>query len=34
MIHGFATMLGYPDLDRAHEAVADVADDLHEAFDG
>ena len=34
MIHGFATMLSNPDLDRAHDAVADVAGDLREAFDG
>jgi acetyl esterase len=34
VIHGFATMLSSPDLDRAHEAVADVAGDLREAFDG
>jgi acetyl esterase len=33
MIHGFAEMLGMPDLDRAHDAVADVAADLREAFD-
>ncbi|NIB98441.1 alpha/beta hydrolase fold domain-containing protein [Halobacterium sp. R2-5] len=32
VIHGFATMLSAPDLDRAHEAVADVADDLRAAF--
>ncbi|MFB6270595.1 MAG: alpha/beta hydrolase [Halobacterium sp.] len=33
MIHGFATMLSMPELDRAHEAVADVASDLRAAFD-
>jgi acetyl esterase len=32
MIHGFATMLSSPDLDRAHEAVADVASDVRRAF--
>jgi acetyl esterase len=32
MIHGFATMLAAPDLDRAHDAVADVAADLRAAF--
>jgi len=32
MIHGFATMLSSPDLDRAHEAIADVAGDLRRTF--
>lgn len=32
VMHGFATMLGTPDLERAHDAVADVAGDLREAF--
>ncbi|MGB9964147.1 alpha/beta hydrolase [Halobacterium hubeiense] len=33
VIHGFATMLSKPELERAHEAVAEVAADLREAFD-
>ena len=34
MIHAFFTMLAGPvELDRAHEAVADVADDLRETFE-
>jgi acetyl esterase len=33
MIHGFFTMLAGPvELDRAHEAVADVAGDLRGTF--
>ncbi|MCL7416487.1 MAG: alpha/beta hydrolase [Halalkalicoccus sp.] len=32
MIHGFATELGSPGLDRAHEVVREVAGDLGEAF--
>jgi acetyl esterase len=33
VIHGFATMLGSPELERAHDAVADVASDLRDAFE-
>ncbi len=33
MIHGFATNLGADGIDRAHEAVAHIADDLRDAFD-
>ncbi|SEW11554.1 alpha/beta hydrolase [Halobacterium jilantaiense] len=32
VMHGFATMLGTPELERAHDAVADVAADLREAL--
>jgi len=32
VMHGFATMLGSPELERAHDAVADVAADLRAAF--
>ncbi|MXR21837.1 alpha/beta hydrolase fold domain-containing protein, partial [Halobacterium bonnevillei] len=33
MIHGFASMLAAPDLERAHDAVDDVAADLRAAFE-
>jgi acetyl esterase len=32
VMHGFATMLGSPELERAHDAVADVAGDLEAAL--
>jgi len=32
VMHGFATMLGSPELERAHDAVADVAGDLRASF--
>jgi acetyl esterase len=35
MVHGFVGMLSETeDVDRAHEAVADLGSDLHDAFDG
>lgn len=33
MIHGFLTMLGDPDLDRAHEGIDEIAAALRERFD-